>query len=1446
MGVGARSDPGDAVAEPSLASTRLDRVGRPIGRAEPLAALEAALAAACRDGARYVLVGGAAGVGKTALLRAFGAEVTRREAVFAYGRVREGERAPYAGVGAALEALVGGMEATPSPERDRWRAECVNGLSGLADVLCAIVPPLADVLGSAADPDPVETPDRRPLIRRAAARLIGITAAFRPVVLAIDDVHRADQDSMLLLADLLASSLRNVLLLAALRCDSLEDAAPALPAEGRSTIALEPLAPYAVSTLLVETCGPTAHVDAVAAEVHYRTSGNPLQIHQLLRLAHREGVLTWAEGGPPVWDLPALAAMPVAGAQADVLGRALDELAPEDAALVGAMACLDGDFGLADLVAATAVPPEAVGRAVWSALELRLIDAVDATGHRLAPVLDHAARYRFVHDRVAEEAVARLPVDVARAVHRRVGIGLADHGEERLFEAAHHLALSGATADEADPFARVQLRAARLARLQASYPVALDCYRAGLELLGELRWTEHAALTRELQLGAAEAAMLLADGTLLDRLTDEAWPALTDHVDRAHLSYLRMRVLVAELRFAECLTTGHAALELLGEPLAHSPGRGQAAMALLQMRRMTRDRSDAALLGMPRCADPRVAEAQLILSTVGVAAYSVRPTLIPLILRKQLALTFAHGLVPSSPAVLANYALLRVLTGDLAGAQRFGEVAVRLSEHAWFRGARARALFVHLNFVRHLRHPIRDGLPLLREAYQEAVERGDPENAGLLATTLLYQAMFAGRPLAEVDALAQTVLPEIRSQRGPDTFCRSIQQLCLNGMGRCADPLLLAGESGYDERVVVEAARRENDTVSLGVATIMKLGLHFWYGDDRGAIPVAAETERYLAGLSGTPNVQLFHMVNALSRIQVAPDDRATARAVRKALALHGRWAAAAPANYAAPAALIRGAWLRARGALGEAERHLDRAIALADQHRLPLVGALAHEQTAALYARTGRTSLQRIMLRSAYERWVGLDVVIRGERLAQEHPWLRGRELVTPGSATVDAAEVYRLGQALAAAPTVEDLADVLLGAVADTTGATRVLLLVGEDGPAVRAVRTAAGVTMADDVAHDRNLVRRAVQTGHAVAATRTQDGASGARTVVPVRLRGRIIGAVHLELPASAAGFGPGHEEAVEALCATAAAPLWSLELEGRLRRADERRRSLLEAQSRFIPTELLRILDVDDIGLVRRGQRVERAMTVLISDIRGYTSLLEGLDVDEASEVALGFLRAVEVPIITNNGLLQDVRGDEVLAVFDARPDDALRAGLAMLRSLRDHNRERVKAGAKELSVGIGVNSGVVALGLVGGVNRMALTVIGDAVNLAARVESTTKRYGAKLLISEETRAQLVDPAAFALRRMERVNVVNRRQPVTLFEVYDEDPPTLRAAKRAAQPVFDEAFDHFDAGAVVQARAAFARGADLLPGDPIGPLHLAHCDALERGDLMPGHAVALRQK
>jgi predicted ATPase/class 3 adenylate cyclase len=1441
-----------------MTASAFDLDGHVVGRGRELAQLADVLEAAERRGGECVLLRGVPGVGKSTLMRRFGAEVVRRGGVFAYGRCQEGARAPYSALSEAFGALVRAMESTSSGERARWRADVQRDTAALAGALEALVIGLDAVLGEAPAITQLDAVDSRNRLQRAAVRLVTTTATYRPVVVAVDDLQWADKDSLLLLSQLAAASVRNLVFVGAHRAGEFDPTALDVDPAKLRTIELEPLAADELEALLAQVCGRTAELWDVAREFHHRTGGNPLQIRQLLRQAQGAGALRQlGADGRSAWDLRALTSITISADVAELLGRAIDQMRPGDGAALSAMACIGREFDLADAVAAVAQPPEVVAQALWSALDLRLLEAVDASGRRITQVIDQGARYRFSHDRVAETARVRLAGDQQREVHLRIGRRLVGLGGEHLFEAARHLGIGGLSLAAGDGervrFADVQRQAAQLARRQASFPVALACCQAGLALLGEQPAQTHPELARELLLGAVEAAYLVSDASLMETLLDEAQQSLHEPADRARLAGLRLLGLVAQNRFQEALAVGLQALDELGEPLPRRPGKAQVVNALLRMKLTMSRWSDQRLLEHRRCADPRIIEIQRMLDELRLVAYNVLPELYPLIVRKELELTLAHGLVPSSAVAIASYGALRVTTGDLVGSQRFGEVGLLLAERAEFREVWAQTLFHHLNFIRHWRHPMRDGLSQLRDAFDEALDRGNPAYAGRVAATLLYQSFWVGRPLAEVDALAQLVIPEIRSSRMICNLCRSTQQFCLNLMGRSDDPFLLAGESGYDEREVLPEARRENDVVTLSVAAITKLALHFWCGDDAGVLPLADETARYLMGLSGTSNVHFYHLVNALSRVRVAPRDRSTARAVRESLALHRQWAAVSPANYAAPFELISGVWTRAQGDLRQAERHLDSAIALAEQYQLPLMSGLAHEEAGALCAQTGREDRSRELLRAAHQKWLSLGMVVRSDRLERTYPWLLSRGLVHAGSKAVDQAGIRRLIQTLPAASTLEGLAEVLLGTVADTTGAARALLLIGDDERlAVRAVHESGATTMVEgswqDVPYDRALVRNVVGGGRPLVVTDRSgpwygypEGRPGptvsATLAVPVRMRDRTIGVIYAEHHGPTQAFDSEHEAALVALCAQAAAPLWSLELEGKLLEVEEQRQTLVDVQSRFIPSELLRILDVEDISRVRRGHRVERRMTVLISDIRGYTALVEDMSVSDASDMAIGFLQAVEVPIVANNGLLQDVRGDEVLAVFEVAPDDALRAGLAMLRSLREHNRERVARRAGELHVGIGVNSGPVALGLVGGVNRMALTVIGDAVNLASRVESTNKRYGTTMLISEETHARLLDPDRFCIRRMERTPVVNRRQLVTIYEVYDEDPEPLRAAKQAAQPAFDEAFGWLDDGDIERARAAFERCRELLPDDQVAPLNLRHCDDLVRDGVSP---------
>ncbi len=1450
-----------------MTSAILDLDGRMVDRRKELSELRDAVDEAGRAGGGCVLLSGAPGVGKSTLTQAFGFEITGRNCVFAYGRCREGASAPYAALGDALRAVVRAMESTGPAERDRWHSDLLSGTSALAGILGALVPELVDVFGEAQEVANLDAADARRRLHRAAIRLISDTAAYRPVVLAIDDLQWADRDTLLLLSELLTVSPRNVLVLGAHRAGEFNPGAAGFTSPALRSIALSPLAHEDVEELLEVVCGRSVELGDVTAEFQHRTGGNPLQIRQLLYRAQREGALTPAEaGGQSTWDLRVLSSIEVTATAAEFLGRYLDQLRPIDRTVLSSLACIGREFDLEDATAAAAEPAAVVAQALWAGLEFRLIEAVDGDGRRIANAISRDARYRFSHDRVAEAARADLSEEEQRETHLRIARRLVLLGEDRLFEAARHISAGGkglADNNERIRFVEVLHRAARKARAQTSFPLALEYSRTGLHLLGGRRWDTDFSLTREIHLSASEAAMLVGDVATLHELLDEAEEFLPEPADRARLAYLRLKGRVAQNRIQDAIDTGLQALDEFGEPLPHNPGTPRLGVELVRMKLKMSRWSNERLLTLPNCEDPRVIELLRILAEMHSLSYIGRPNLLPLIVRKQLDLTLAHGHTPSLPVVLASYGAVLVFAGDRDGAQRFGEVATQLVERPEFKEARPHTLFLYYDFIDHWRHPIRDSLGPLRGAITEALDQGDQEYAGWLTATLLGQSFWAGRPLGEIDVLARSLVPEIRSQPNPRTICQAILQFGLNMMNRSEDPFLIAGESGYDERETLPAARAEGDEVTLSSIATQRLGLYYWSGDYAGALDgVADEAIEHIDGMAGTAFMQIIYLTESLSRIHAAPKARSTKTSVRRALSKHRKWAADAPANYAAPYELIQGAWASARGQHGKAERAIHRAIELAEEHHLPLIAATAYEEAAELYAKTGRRGLHEHMLRQAYNRFLRQGMTLRTDRLAREHPWLISRDLVPAGSA-LDPTEAHQVFRALSAARTPESLANIVLGSVADTTGASRVIGLTGEEEQlTVRAVYENGKITTVDgpwtEVPYDRDIVRRVVETGSAIIVAADPFGIGGALArhasrdpsvqstlVVPVRVQDKTIGVIYAEQHEPGMRFTAAHEDAVGFLCAQAAAPLWNFQLEARLRAADEHRRSLIDVQSRFVPNELLRILDIDDLRRVRSGYRVERRMTVLISDIRGYTTMLEDMDVSDASNLAMGFLQAVEVPIVSSNGMIQDVRGDEIVAVFESE-DDAVRAGLGMLRSLREHNRERVARGSDELHAGIGINTDKLGIGLVGGVNRMVLTIIGDAVNLAARIESTNKRYGSGLLISDKTYRGLANPEELHIRRMERVMVVNRRRPVTIYEVYDDDPEHLRTAKRSAQPAFDEAFALFDEGDVDGARTAFERCAQLLPDDPVAPLHLAHCDAMARGEMSPGQEVALSQK
>ncbi|SKA38240.1 Adenylate cyclase, class 3 [Enhydrobacter aerosaccus] len=272
----------------------------------------------------------------------------------------------------------------------------------------------------------------------------------------------------------------------------------------------------------------------------------------------------------------------------------------------------------------------------------------------------------------------------------------------------------------------------------------------------------------------------------------------------------------------------------------------------------------------------------------------------------------------------------------------------------------------------------------------------------------------------------------------------------------------------------------------------------------------------------------------------------------------------------------------------------------------------------------------------------------------------------------------------------------------------------------------------------------------------------------------------------------------------------------------------RRTILDLKNtnlsigRFVPHAFLTLIGKPSIVSVQLGDNTNKEMTVLFSDIRGFTRLSEAMTPDENFAFINGFLESIGPVIRHHNGFIDKYIGDAIMALFE-RPDDAVAASLAMIDALDGFNERRRERGLAPIFIGIGLNTGPLMLGTIGERDRMDCTVISDAVNLASRVEQLTKNYNVSPLLSQDTYERLSDRHAHAIRPIDIVIVKGKTRPVTIYELFDRAPPAEREAKDRTRDLLLSGVAALDAGDKAAARRCFDQALALVPDDPAA-LHL----------------------
>ena len=272
-------------------------------------------------------------------------------------------------------------------------------------------------------------------------------------------------------------------------------------------------------------------------------------------------------------------------------------------------------------------------------------------------------------------------------------------------------------------------------------------------------------------------------------------------------------------------------------------------------------------------------------------------------------------------------------------------------------------------------------------------------------------------------------------------------------------------------------------------------------------------------------------------------------------------------------------------------------------------------------------------------------------------------------------------------------------------------------------------------------------------------------------------------------------------------------------------------LNNACSRFVPCQFLKLLGKTSLSDIQLGDQTRRRLSILFSDIRDFTTLSETGSPEETFRFVNEYLARMEPAITAQGGFVDKFVGDGIMALFEGNmqglAEDAIAAGIGLLRALATYNSDRQQRGEAPIKIGIGIHTGDLMLGTIGGAQRMDSTVIGDAVNLAARLQDLTKCYGVALLISHQTYHSLQYPERYAVRAIDRVQVKGRAEFIGLYEVFAADAEALQIRKRANQGLFERAIAEFHQGQITSALQGFRTCLEQVPEDTVAALYVERC-------------------
>ncbi|HMZ58021.1 MAG TPA: AAA family ATPase, partial [Leptospiraceae bacterium] len=1162
-----------------------------------------------------ILVSGASGMGKSALIQEVYKPVTGRKGYFIQGKFDQYKRdLPYNAFIQAFGELVSQILTEDNISVSRWKADILAAAGENAFVLTELIPELELLIGVQPKKNndlPAQESMNRFIFSVRA--FVGVFAKFRhPLALFLDDIQWADSSSVRLIRFLYTDpSIESFLLICSFRENEIDSSHPFSVMLGDLEKEKQNWKSLKVGALSVDDIGRLAadtlncsinEVREIAETVHSRTGGNPFFVIELMKSLYSEGMLIPPSAGEKTWrwNIAEIRSVNITGNVVDLMAGKIRNLPSDSSDLLLLASCIGIKFDFEILASVSGLSLRAVSEKMKKIADEGMITAEGYSA-------------KFSHDKVREAAYSLIPSEKKMQNHYILGKKILETSppemlEENIFTILAQLNPSRHLIESEEEKQRLivlNLQAGRKAKASLAYDRALIFLKTGSEFLTEKKWLENYRLCMDVLTELAECEYLAGNFRAADILYERILPKAADIHDKISIIHIQLRQKASEFKPDEAFVIGFSVLKELGieVPDIFSPEEVQSVFLhqLEKFKTLMQGKHPSDLFELPEMQDRGMKEAISVITNLGDIAIAMKQELLGLSSIMGVNLSLEYGNAEVSPISYVMWGVISVFAfREYESGYEFGQLSLRLNSEKFPSDLIMGKILAFYGWnIHHWKHHILHDIEIGKKGYETAMKNSDLVYSGYFAA-MFHCAVpfFAGLDLETVvDGSRKAVeFSEKYSLSFLKPLVLSHLQISLS-LGGKTDSENSFSSPNFDETGFIKAFSSYSQ--SMAYYYLRRFQFYFIYNNYEGCLSVLPEMEKYFPAIPGHIAFSEFYFFRTVFFCSVSKEN-ADEEKISQGLDFLKQWSEICPDNFLHKFQLASALNSARLNSMQEATELFESALNNAIKYNYNNDAALTAELAGRFFLFRGSRRAAQSFLQDSYfyySEWKAFGKTRQMEEIYPEAvsalKKMQHRESSVSNNPTfsstdtrhLDLDTVLKASQALSGEIQLSRLLEKMMKLIFENAGAERGSFLLKQDdvwkvyakAESGRGAYVLEGIDL-DSSGHPAlehmslTIIHYVTRSGSQVMLSDASKSMFGKDEYIiknniksvlcyPVRSQGKLIGTVYLENSLTSDAFTPDRVELLRVLSAQTAVSLENSILYSSLeKKVEERTRSL----------------------------------------------------------------------------------------------------------------------------------------------------------------------------------------------------------------------------------------------------------------------------------------------